>query len=173
MDYCVGVTGPLCSLLQWDYIDKSLLFITTISTYVCVHMCGVCISDMYVFTCVCVRLSVCVCMCMSVHVYACVCLCVGICMISYTCVYMCMCVVYACAFIYVCMWKPEANDGCLCQSTLFLRSGNLSTSLGCLASELQGSACLSSTSPRLGIDIQCYVWFYVGTGDQVFTWTVC
>lgn len=36
MDYCVGVTGPLCSFLQWDYIDKSLLFITTMSMYVCV-----------------------------------------------------------------------------------------------------------------------------------------
>lgn len=149
----MGVTGPLCSFLQWDYIDKSLLFITTMSMYVCVCTCVVYALVM----CMCymcgVRLSVCVCMCMFVHVYVCVCLCVGICMISYTCVYMCMCVVYACAFICVCMWKPEANDGCLCQSTLYLRSGNLSTSLGCLANELQGSACLSSTSPRLGIDI--------------------
>lgn len=36
MDYCVGVTGPLHSFLQWDYIGKSLLFITTMSMYVCV-----------------------------------------------------------------------------------------------------------------------------------------
>lgn len=141
--------------------------------------------------CVCMRVfvSVCLCLCVPVcmvhvcahaHVSICECVC-GICMSSCAYVYMDVCVpafvymVYACAFIYVCMWKPEANNGCLCQSlsTLYLRSGSLFLSLSCLANELEESACLSSTSPRLGIDIRCYIWFYVGAGSQVFTWTLC
>lgn len=139
----------------------------------------------YVFACICLSLCVYVCVClfvwcmyglmhMCLYVSVCMPVCVcSVCMSSCTYLYMhvcvpaCVCVVYACAFIYVCMWKPEANNGCLCQSlsTLYLRSGSLSISLSCLANELEESACLSSTSPRLGIDIRCYVWFYVGVGN--------
>jgi len=68
-----------------------------VCVYVCMHAC-VCMY-IYIYICVCVHMYVCMYVCAHIHVSVHMCVCV------------CMCIhVYA---VRGCMWRSQANTGCL------------------------------------------------------------
>lgn len=141
---CMYVCTPLCVRVWHDSLCACgyTLLCVHVCAWFCVHVCA----------CLFVWMCTCVCVCAPLFLYMCV---------HLLCVYVWMCApLFVCMYVFVCMWKRQADHWFL--SYLLRHNLSVNLQLTVLASKCQGSSCVL---PVLRWQVHHHPQSYMGVGN--------